>query len=294
MIKADFHIHSHYSHDGLSSIEEIVKSAIENKLNVISVTDHDTVKGGLELVEYLKKNPSLRIIGIPGVEKTVEGGTHVLCLGVTQDIKSNTIKEVISEVKSCGGLVCIAHPYRPDTGLLYNKTHRGCFTDQDVDYVFKHADLVEAVNAKSFFENQKELLQLLKKYPKIRLLASSDAHTHYDVGNAFNTIENIDVGGFKLAHLREEPVGLHVYKREVRPKRRSFVRYCISKTGGLVRFMTRLLHLYRLYLFCDRCMLKWQYLLGKKKNLEKNRILKNQQKEVVLFKNDNHTILLIK
>ena len=49
MIKADLHIHSSYS-DGSDSIEELAKKINSSDIDIVSLTDHDTV-GGLSEFE---------------------------------------------------------------------------------------------------------------------------------------------------------------------------------------------------------------------------------------------------
>lgn len=295
MIRADFHIHCKHSHDAFSSIEKIVQSAIENKLNVIALTDHDTIKGGLKLVEYLKKHPELPIKGIPGVERTVEGGTHVLCLGITQDIKANTIRGVMKEVKELGGITCLAHPFRTDTGFFYNKEHRNSFTDEDEKYVMENIDLVEVANSKSFFKNKEKLFKLIEKYPHIRLLASSDAHGFYNVGNAYNEIKGVEYKDFELSDLIKKPLDLYVYDRpKSTPKKDSLFIRILKQVARFARFITRLFKVFRLYIFVNTCMLGWRYRRNIKKNVEKNKKLKQQNKEEVVFKNEAHKIILLK
>ena len=61
---SDLHIHSKYS-DGTNTIEEIVDIAKKNNVSCISLVDHDTVDGVLELKEKAKKH---HIEVINGVE----------------------------------------------------------------------------------------------------------------------------------------------------------------------------------------------------------------------------------
>lgn len=45
MVKLDFHIHSHYSDDGELSVEELLRLGKQAELAVMSITDHNTVRG---------------------------------------------------------------------------------------------------------------------------------------------------------------------------------------------------------------------------------------------------------
>ncbi|WP_156288939.1 PHP domain-containing protein [Oceanobacillus salinisoli] len=63
-MKADLHVHSHYS-DGADSIQEILRKAKVNGLTHLSIVDHDTVDG-LEAAVNLGKKYGISII--PGIE----------------------------------------------------------------------------------------------------------------------------------------------------------------------------------------------------------------------------------
>ncbi|UOQ94689.1 PHP domain-containing protein [Halobacillus shinanisalinarum] len=63
-MKADLHVHSHYS-DGSDSVEEVIKQAKANGVTHISFVDHDTVDGLPEII-MLGEKYGLEII--PGIE----------------------------------------------------------------------------------------------------------------------------------------------------------------------------------------------------------------------------------
>ena len=47
MLKADFHIHTKYSMDSQSELEDIIKRCQKLGINCIAIADHDAVEGGL-------------------------------------------------------------------------------------------------------------------------------------------------------------------------------------------------------------------------------------------------------
>ena len=68
MPKADLHIHTTAS-DGHSSPQEIVRSAQKHELDVIAITDHDTIQGYQQARE-VAKDTEVRLL--PGVEITAD------------------------------------------------------------------------------------------------------------------------------------------------------------------------------------------------------------------------------
>ena len=63
----DLHNHTTYS-DGRKTVKEVLKLAEENHVKVISITDHDSIKG---VKEFLNSNLSFKGIFVPGCEITV-------------------------------------------------------------------------------------------------------------------------------------------------------------------------------------------------------------------------------
>ena len=61
----DLHTHTYFS-DGVFSPEKIIEKAIENGLNGVAITDHDTILGIEPAIKYSKKRND--IIVIPGIE----------------------------------------------------------------------------------------------------------------------------------------------------------------------------------------------------------------------------------
>lgn len=97
-IKADLHLHTTAS-DGKLSSEELVKLAINENLDIIAVTDHDTTLG-IAKAQATAENSSLRII--PGIElSTQHNGESIHVLGYFRDssYKNKAFQEAICEMK---------------------------------------------------------------------------------------------------------------------------------------------------------------------------------------------------
>ena len=80
----DLHTHSTYS-DGTFSVKELIDRAHEKGIAAIALTDHDTVDGVDEAIEYAaSKYPDLEVV--PGVELSTEGeGREVHIVGLYID-----------------------------------------------------------------------------------------------------------------------------------------------------------------------------------------------------------------
>lgn len=93
-MKIDLHIHSNYS-DGVLTPFQIIDEAVKNKVQIISITDHDSIKGySKKLFDYAKeKNVTL----IPGVEiSTKYQGFGVHILGYNIDLNNEKLNNLLN------------------------------------------------------------------------------------------------------------------------------------------------------------------------------------------------------
>lgn len=107
--KADIHIHS-AADDGLATPAEIVDYVEHHTdLDLIAITDHDTINGGLEAAELVAQG-NYRVQVLPGIEVSSRSG-HILALGVTRPIRMlQSLEDTVAAVQEQGGFVVIPHP----------------------------------------------------------------------------------------------------------------------------------------------------------------------------------------
>lgn len=106
MLTCDLHVHTNYSKDGESSVEEILTKAEEAGLDAIAITDHDSVDGAKHALSL-----SSRVLVIPGIEVSTRQG-HLLVLGVTEIIPSGLdVIDTIHIARRMGALLILPHPY---------------------------------------------------------------------------------------------------------------------------------------------------------------------------------------
>src|ERR1700682_628159 len=98
-------MHSRYSHDSSTNLEELAVRARELGLARIALTDHNTAQGALVFRDL---EPELVIAGEE--VKTTEG--EVIGLFVNRTIKAWQRPEaVMDEIHEMGGLVYVPHPF---------------------------------------------------------------------------------------------------------------------------------------------------------------------------------------
>lgn len=168
-MQIDLHIHSKYSPDSLLKPETIIKVAKKRGLNGVAITDHNTLKGGVEALK-INKDPDFEII--VGSEIRTEYG-DILGLFLNEEILDHSFDNVVDEIKSQGGISVLAHPYRH-----YN-------TPEDI---INRVDLVEGFNARSKQFHNLKSIELTGKFDK-SMTAGSDTHLYFEVGSGTVLVE---------------------------------------------------------------------------------------------------------
>jgi predicted metal-dependent phosphoesterase TrpH len=106
---ADTHIHTLYS-DGHDSPAEVCDYALRAGLDVIAITDHDTLAGARIAAEYARQLDG-RLQVVMGEEvSTIQG--HVLGLYLTRTVKPGlTAAATVAAIHAQGGIAIAAHPF---------------------------------------------------------------------------------------------------------------------------------------------------------------------------------------
>lgn len=165
-MKLDMHVHTKYSKDCRLEPKDILKAAKLRGLEGIAVTDHDTIKGGIETRRIAK---DLKVI--VGAEIRTDKG-ELIGYFLEEEIKSRVLEEVIGEIKSQGGITCVPHPY--DLFRIYRLT--------PTKKIAGRIDLIEVFNSRCVLQefNEKALRFALEN--NLGMSAGSDAHSLAEIG----------------------------------------------------------------------------------------------------------------
>jgi len=165
-MKADLHVHTMFSLDGKTTMEQLIQTAIEKDVRCIAVTDHNEFKA----FDLLKDNKD--VIIIPAEEVSSKEG-HIIALGIDRLIpRGLSIQETIDRIHEAGGYAFAAHPYRWWSGLGEQNT---------LDYPF---DGVEARNGRSIPSANRKSEKLATRIGK-PITAGSDAHIPRLIGDGY-------------------------------------------------------------------------------------------------------------
>jgi predicted metal-dependent phosphoesterase TrpH len=107
--RADLHVHTNFS-DGSDSPGEVVEFILEHAhLDVIAITDHDTIDGALLAAEHVAAGGSLHVV--IGEEVSSSDG-HILGLFLSELIDPHMpAAETVAAIHAQGGVAIAAHPF---------------------------------------------------------------------------------------------------------------------------------------------------------------------------------------
>lgn len=171
MLKADLHIHSKYSMDCQTPLDKIIKRCEKLKINCIAIADHGTAEGGLAI----QKIAPFKVIVAEEI-LTTEG--EIMGMFLKETIPSGiTPREAIKRIREQEALVNIPHPFERIRGSALN--------DKAIDEIAKDIDLMEILNSRSPFPANTNKARDFAIKHNIPGGAGSDAHTIYEIGNAY-------------------------------------------------------------------------------------------------------------
>jgi len=173
MLRVDLHLHSNFSHDGQSSLEELMARAKECGLDRLALTDHNTVEGSLQL---LRIAPELAIAGEE--VKTLEG--EVIGLFITRRISPfMKPEEAMDLIHGMGGLTYLPHPL---------DRHRSHFRAERVADLAPRVDIIETYNPWCDAAANQAAARLAEDLNKVAA-TGSDSHSAQELGRSWMEME---------------------------------------------------------------------------------------------------------
>lgn len=193
-INLEVHTHTKYSHDSLLNKWFYLIMLKLKGINTVAITDHNEIKGAIELKKFLKK---YNISVIIGEEIFTEKG-EVIGLFLQKKIEPGlSIRETMLEIKEQGGIVYIPHPYD-------EKRHNSVLPETEISENIDLIDIIEVHNGrnikKTFSEKQ---LVIGNRFPHVHQLVGSDAHTFIELGRNYNIIEEFNTSEEFLINLKD-------------------------------------------------------------------------------------------
>jgi len=175
MFRVDLHMHTRFSKDSLSRVEDVLAAAMRRGLSAIAITDHDGIEGALEAKEIARvRGWPLQVI--VGEEVRTDEG-DLLAYFVKKRIAPGKLEDVLAEVKRQHAVCAAAHPY--------DFARHGIDLPGLSQGALGKLDAVEVFNARVPMPSQNAHAMAFALKNRKALLAGSDAHHPSEVGAAY-------------------------------------------------------------------------------------------------------------
>jgi len=175
MLRVEFHCHTVYSKDSLTSPERLVKACRRKGIDRVIVTDHNSIAGA-RAAQAL--DPELVIVGEE--IKTTRG--EILAAFVTEEVPAGlSPQETISCLKEQGAFISVSHPFD-----IYRGGH---WDESDLLEILLEVDAIEVFNSRCWSPEFNRKAQQFAEKHNIAGTVGSDAHAPLELGRALLLLE---------------------------------------------------------------------------------------------------------
>jgi len=201
IVRVDCHLHTMYSGDAVTTLDELAEAIEAADLDVVCITDHNAVAGAQAAIE---RGLGCRVIV---GEEIRTGAGEIIGLFLTERVPYGIdVHEAVARVREQGGVTYVPHPFDPTRHALKEPVLRGLCEAGDVDSV-------EAFNAKVGLAHLNDLAAALAAEFDLPRGAGSDAHDPSAVGAAYVEMPDFDGPAAFLRALHDATVIGHRYDR---------------------------------------------------------------------------------
>ena len=152
-------------------LEQIISRCLELGINCIAIADHGTAEGAL-------RAQSMAPFPVIVAEEVLTPRGEIMGMFLKETVPSPLpLDEAIAQVRNQGGLVCAPHPF--------DNFARSGLGGRLLEELAEQIDIVEVFNSRSpLAQSSAKALAFAQKHG-IPGSAGSDAHTLYEIGNAY-------------------------------------------------------------------------------------------------------------
>ena len=204
-LRTELHCHNIFSNDHLGDLEPPfdcdvtiqgqLEQARKSNLDVLFVTNHNTLNGYKQMLEYKERHEKFSNVKVyPAEEITTDKEAHVLVYGISEEIKPNqTIDEILDAAKSQDAVTVAPHPFSLIDALREDSLK---------------CDLFEVFNSSNIdiFSNKKA--EIFAEENNLTCMAGSDSHILSTIGRCTNLIESENSFDSVISALRKKKISI--------------------------------------------------------------------------------------
>jgi predicted metal-dependent phosphoesterase TrpH len=183
---ADLHLHTDFS-DGWPSPEDVVdRVALRTRLNVIAITDHDTIEGALYAAEHAAKRRGPRRVHVIVGEEVSSRDGHIVGLFLAQRVRPGmSAAATVHAIHEQGGLAIAAHPFwRTQRQARGRLVHGVGWLAGELEF-----DAIEVENSTPGFYLFNQMAHRLAEATGAAVVGNSDAHILDAIGRAHTSFQ---------------------------------------------------------------------------------------------------------
>ena len=174
LMKADLHIHTEYSLDCTTPLDDIIARCLEMEINCVAIADHGTVEGALKMQDMA---PFTVIVA----EEILTPYGEIMGMFLKETVPNDlSVEQTIARIRAQDGLVCIPHPY--------DKFRPSALREKVLVEIAGDIDIVEVFNARCPLLRSSAKAKTFAEKHGLAQSAGSDAHTINEIGNAYVAI----------------------------------------------------------------------------------------------------------
>jgi len=184
-LKTELHCHNIFSNGHVGTLEPIhdcnvtipmqLEQAHLAGLDVLFVTNHNTIDGYKQILEYKKNHQKFDTLSVYQAEEVAsDNESHVLVYGIDHSIKSGlSLHEILDEAKKQDAVTVAPHPF----SLMDALREDSIYCDLFEVFNSSNVDVYSNIRAKKF-----------AKKKSLHLVAGSDSHVQSTIGRSTNLI----------------------------------------------------------------------------------------------------------
>jgi predicted metal-dependent phosphoesterase TrpH len=170
LLKVEFHAHTIYSKDSLTSLESLLNACRRKGIDRIVITDHNTIDGALDAH---KMDAERVIVG----EEIMTSAGELLAVFVHEEIpRGLSPLEAIARLRDQGAFISVSHPF--------DVLRKGGWELPDLLQIAPLVDAIETFNSRCVSPGFNRKAQAFARQHNLPGTVGSDAHTTFEVGNA--------------------------------------------------------------------------------------------------------------